>query len=669
MNNKKNASMLSRQKNVIIIAVIAFAILLTVYFAVVRPMLATDDDSQANVEIIWQSEQSYLLYAEIAREQIDTVKIHNPKNPEQYVDWGFFRCNEEGKKTEDGVELTKGETYLLGFEFAPYDDNSMASLATDARFTVFRNRLVDHCDDETLASFGLITTKELEEYGKASTQEEKDKILEKYTYYTITSFSGETHTVVIGDKIASGSGNYVRVIDKDVCIDTNEIMFRDSVYVVNYSMLTGTPMELVTTLLGYPMSSNTASSYFNDFLIADMHLKRDENGDAIVDENGKYQYEEDQARVKLSALKTTSGAASNKDSFSQFASMVTYKVVYPTGGYYGSSEFDDLFTHIAEMSGESVVALGTLMSGTDKETGKEYKYIGFENEIYEKYALDKDLTVIYYTYDITPTIDDDDPIQVYINVSPLQADGYYYVYSMLYNTICRVSADTLYFLDWDVTSYIQSEIFQMKIDNSAKIEVSGQYYDFLQINGLPAGLRDVNITFSLTETVGNLVVNGVDNLTGKTQECNTRNFRELYKLLLQTSLKSEVSEEDRKQALKNDPYAVVKVETRDRPVYKKDADGNDTTAVDYYLYSVTRTFRFYRLSNGRCLCTIQDKYFKTDDEGNIVYQVDENGVKTPVELTTSESGVFYVVTSQVEQIVEYANLVFNGYDVDANIRG
>ena len=87
------------------------------------------------------------------------------------------------------------------------------------------------------------------------------------------------------------------------------------------------------------------------------------------------------------------------------------------------------------------------------------------------------------------------------------------------------------------------------------------------------------------------------------------------------------------------------------------------------MYSVTRTFRFYRLSNGRCLCTIQDQYFKTDDDGNIVYQEDENGNKTPVVLTTSETGTFYVVTSRIEQVVEYAQLIFNGVEVDANIRG
>ena len=67
----------------------------------------------------------------------------------------------------------------------------------------------------------------------------------------------------------------------------------------------------------------------------------------------------------------------------------------------------------------------------------------------------------------------------------------------------------------------------------AKIEISGTYFDFTTGDGLPAGLRDVNLTFSLTETVGDLVVNGADNLTGKSAECDTDNFRELYKLLLQ----------------------------------------------------------------------------------------------------------------------------------------
>lgn len=669
MKSAKKRSMLSRQKNIIIVAAIAFAILLTVYLAVIRPMLATDEDSQAAVKTIWKSEQSYLLFEEITREQIDTVKIHNPKNDAQYIDWGFFVCNEEGQKTEDGIELIKGETYLLGYEYAPYDDNSMASLATDARFTVFQSRLIDHCDDKTFEGFGLITTAELEAMANAATEEEKAAILDKYTYYTITTSDGREHTVVIGDKIASGTSNYVRVIDKDVCLETEQTMYRDSVYVVKYNLLTGDPLALVTTVLGYPTDPNTYSSFFNDFFIADMKVKLDENGEPVLDENGEYQYDETKARISLKALNTTSGGSGKKDPFSQFASMVSYRVTYPTGGYYGSSSFDELFTYMGEMSGDQVVALGKLMKGTDSETGKEFSYIGFDDETYAKFGLDKDLTVIFYTYDITPTIKDDDPIETYINVSPLQADGYYYAYSLLYNTICRVSPQTLYFLDWDVTTFMQTEIFQMKIDNSAKIEISGTYFNFATDGGLPAGLRDVNLTFSLTETVGDLVVNGVDNLTGKTAVCDTNNFRELYKVLLQIYLKEEVSEEARKEALENEPFASVKVETRDQPVYKKDDQGNDTTVVDYYMYSVTRTFRFYRISNGRCLCTIQDKYFKTDDEGNIVYQEDENGTKTPVELTTSETGTFYVVTSRIEQMAEYAQLIFNGVEVDANIRG
>jgi len=620
------------------------------------------------VKTIWKGEQSYLLFEEIARGDIEVVKIHNPKNEGQFVDWGFFVCNEEGKKTEDGLELVKGETYLLGYEYAPYDDNSMASLATDARFTVFQNRLVDHCDDKTFESFGLITTKELEDLAKASTEEEKAAILDKYTYYTIKSVDGRTHTVVIGDKIASGSSNYVRVIDEDVCLETNQTMYRDSVYVVKYNLLTGTPLTLVTTLLGYPTDPQNASSYFNDFLIADMKIKLDANGQPELDENGGYKYDETKPIVKLTAMSLAAKQSGKKDPFSQFASMVSYKVTYPTGGYYGSASFDDLFSYMAEMSGEQVVALGKLMKGKDEKTGEEYSYIGFEDETFAKFGLDKDMTVVFYTYDVTPTIEDDDPIETYINISPLQADGYYYAYSMLYNTICRVAPKTLYFLDWDVTTFIQTEIFQMKIDNSAKIEINGTYFDFTTGDGLPAGLRDVNLTFSLTETVGDLVVNGVDNLTGKTAECDTNNFRELYKLLLQVYLKEEVSEDARKQALESDPFASVKIVTRDQPVYKKDENGNDTTVIDYYLYSVTRTFRFYRLSNGRCLCTIQDTYFKTDEDGNIVYETDENGKKVPVELSTSENGTFYVVTSRIEQVVEYAQLIFNGVEVDANER-
>jgi hypothetical protein len=309
------------------------------------------------------------------------------------------------------------------------------------------------------------------------------------------------------------------------------------------------------------------------------------------------------------------------------------------------------------------MALGKLLTTTD-DKGNEVSYIGFEDETFEKYCLDGDITVIYYTYDITPTIADDDPIETYINISPLQADGYYYVYSMLYNTICRVSPSTLYFLEWDATKYIQTEIFQLKIDNSSKIEVSGNYFDFNEDNDLPAGLRDVNITFSLTETVGDLTVNGADNLDKTQKVCDTDNFRELYKLLLQIYLKEEVSKDVINEAMKDEPFATIRIETRDQPVYKTDSQGNETGTVDYIMYSVVREFKFYRLSNGRALCTIKDEYFKTDSDGKIVYE-EVDGVKKPVVLETEERGNFYVVTSRVEQVMDYAQAIYNGVEVDA----
>ena len=115
------------------------------------------------------------------------------------------------------------------------------------------------------------------------------------------------------------------------------------------------------------------------------------------------------------------------------------------------------------------------------------------------------------------------------------------------------------------------------------------------------------------------------------------------------ALREQVDDALAKEAMKQDPIATVRVVTAESIVYKKDSSGNDTDEIDFTRPSVTKVFRFYKLTNGRVLLTIED--------------IDENGK------SSGETGSFYLVTGSVHKMLGAALDVYNGIDVDNITRG
>ncbi len=656
-------SFLSGQKYLIIALAVVFVILLVVYFAAVRPLLATKDQETKTMTQVWRGEKVdssvVYLFDPIDRSKLDTVLIHNPANAEkgeEYVDWGLYHCTKDGEKSESGYTYEKDQFYLIGFEYAACSDDILPYLITDAGYPVSGSRVVDFADDETMNRFGLIGNDELEK------AESVEKALENYTYYTIKSLSGASHTVVIGDRLASGRGYYARLIDEDEKVENGEKSRRSSIYQLNFNVLTGSVLDVVEANIIYPVNPSYGASNFSKFGIADVKVVRDDKGEPVYNENGEVKTKND-IRVYLWAVDVAA-----KDPFTQFAAMNVYKVEYPNGGYFGSTSFEGLFEVFTDMTGDAVVALAKPMEFTD-EDGTTYTDYGFDAETYAKYGLSEDYTLLYYTYDVMPN-EEGGEIDTYLHVSPLQPDGYYYAYSVLYNSICRVSPKTLYFLDWDVSTYLQSELLQINIDKVASVKVSGSYTDLHLDSDKESESVDVDLLFRMSKSGTDLVVNGFDLKNDGKALINTKNFRQLYKILLQVYLRDQADEKTVEEARKNAPVAEVQFVTRDNPVYVKNALGQDTSVIDYYLYSVTRTFRFYRLTEGRCLCTIEDISYELDKDGNLVYETDAEGNRVVKKvLAREESGTFFVTSSRVQQIVEVANRLYHGETIDGNQRG
>ncbi|MBO4355572.1 MAG: DUF4340 domain-containing protein [Clostridia bacterium] len=608
---KKNFQ--SSRLELIIGLAVVLAVLLLGYFLIIRPLLKDDGTSEGtSLELIWESEvkssaSSVLLYPVIERDNISRIEVHNPENEEQYIDWGFYYCD----TSDETIGTEAGNFYLTDYEYAPYDDASFSYMVTSTGYVLCSSRVEDHCKDFSV--YGL----DFDDLSEAK-------------YFKVTSRDGQSHIVVIGDKLPSGSGYYIRSLDTDKCLEDNSSYERDSVYVISdvytSSTLLSDPRSMVVPYLTYPVNylseletiaiwSNEEKYYTN---------KLDENGKQVYDEDGK-------AVITWSpAIYAKPASLKAKDPFSVFSSFCAFYLVNPAG-YYGSQELENLTSVFQDFEAQTILELGRRIVSED---GGEL--IGFTDEIYKKYHLSNPRYMLYYR---------GNGIDNYLYFSELQEKSYYYVYSTVFNTITRVDLTTAYFMDWDLNSYVLSQIFYLKIDNCQSVELKGSYYDLGTDNDQRKGLMTIDHKYQLEGLGNSLEV--IEQNSSRTVD--TKNFRQLYRVMLQTYVRNELDGETVENAKSGDPYFTMTVVTRPSTVYKKDSSGNATTEVDYVLPSVTRIYRFYTVTGGRTLCTIED----IDDGGK----------------SSGENGSFYMMTASVQKIMASSIDLINGIEIDASERG
>ena len=531
-----------------------------------------------------------LMYPHFERGSIKKISIHNPDNAvygAQYVDWGFYQY--EGPEDNDN-DLVPGEFYLINYEYAPYDTTLLSNVVVGAGFTLATSRVEDHCDD--YSRYGLdfatpedavsITVEAVDENGTVQT----------YTYY-------------VGDKTPSGSGYYVRVAGEDKLLSTGETVERDSVYTLSpnnlEAALLSSPVELVTPTLTLPVDtqSNGLLEAFYIWRHEDKYIYDHTNEDGTVTQ-------------KLAPAISIKPLDQSKDPFAQYAGLsVYYAASHP--GYYVSSRFEELSSLFSDFQGSEVMELASLMVNDEGES-----YYGFDDATREKYGLGSD-QIKYTVRLVSQGISND------VYFSALQEGSYYYAYSLVFNTICKVAVDEAYFLQWEDQAFLMNQLVYLSIDKCDSIKISGSYYALGVDDNDRSGLQEIDETYQLTGTGKNLVINTADGVTLDTAE-----FREFYQILISIANRSAVSDEDAAQAMQNAPVATIEVSSRRNVVYKTDANGNSTTEVDYVLESVTKKFRFYQLSDGRLFCTIED--------------INADGT------SSGEEGSFYVLSSRLEQL-------------------
>ena len=544
-SNKK--SFMKKRRNTIVMLAIVFTVLIAGYFALRGVLVDSNPETTAppTVELMPGEDkfgESLLVYPRIERKDLDTVKIHNPKNlsyGEVYVDWGIGFAYDAESKDYYG--------YLLEYDYAELDGNQLAYFAIGAGYVSFTSRVSDITADTDLSVYGLDYTSDADA-----------------TYMLVKHRNGTQHKIYYGKKNPSGASYYAIYASVDA---NGKETRRDTVYLLGVSTTTYTsstvlakPTEMLTARMTYPIKS-----MFSSFIL------QDTRGNLDI------------AFLPTNTLKNTD---------SVFGGSSLYYTALPKG-YFSSSEFETRITIFEDFLGEETLEYATkLVEGVDEETGKPYSYYTFDDETLAKYHLDaaSDLYLMMYTSAVEGS-EEHAVSEVYF--SQLQPDGYYYAHSLSFGTIVRVSASLVDFLEWSLLDFVDSYALRIAIGYVDTVTFKGT------LNGAP-------FSESFSTKVGTEYKLLSARAENANKDVSVDLYRTLFQLMYNTVQRGTVPETlDKEKLMENAPYAEIHLKTRDVTVYAKDELGAPTTKVEGVVKSVTRVLRFYRYSNERTLMTIE----------------------------------------------------------------
>ncbi len=224
-SRRKKSTAKKQRTAIIVLALIAVAAVLAYFFVVVPILNREDDTPDENVELlegeVLTAGGSILMYEHYEREDIETIEVRN-----EYGQYAFYHDKEY-------------DTFFVkDHPNAPYNTELFASLVVSAGYTHVEERVLEYCED-------------MSEYGLDESQSPAS--------FTLTSRTGETHTVYVGNLTPSGMGYYARYEG------------RNAVYVMSSDVATTVlaPLEsLITPQLTLPLEAN-ASYFIENFAIMD----------------------------------------------------------------------------------------------------------------------------------------------------------------------------------------------------------------------------------------------------------------------------------------------------------------------------------------------------------------------------------------------------------------
>lgn len=366
-------------------------------------------------------------------------------------------------------------------------------------------------------------------------------------YYVLEKGDGTTYKVYIGRAIPTGAGYYVRLEG------------RNAVYILDSSIsdtLLSSVTAMIEPILVFPPSQN------NYYTVKNFTITKN----------------------KEKVISLTSDTEKAKDeSGKEYEEFIKYRITYPEDytEYRVATAYDEILQSFMDsFSGTQVVALG--------EPNK-----GFTDETLEQFGLKEPAYELYFEFN---------GLKNSLIFSTKNEDGTYFVYSLMFNTICKIDSANASFLDRKVLDYIDKTLIYEDINDVDSIRVTSGDFDETFVLYKGEEIKQQNGT-TKTDINVKLKSSGVY-LT------DTKNFRQYYMSLLVFNLVT--------YADTTDPEGLECIATLTLNM-------RDGRTID---------LAFYPYASRRCLYTL-------------------NG-----------QGHFYVMRDSVERIVDNAKKVINGIPVD-----
>ncbi len=153
-----------------------------------------------------------LIFGHIEKKNISSIEVHNSHGEFSFARFDF----------NEGKPSNSGDFAILSSPLSKFDEELFASLYVSAGYTLSRQRIEDPIKDENgeFSEYGLIAQDRVDDEG--------DPYRYEPAYYIITDLEGNSHKLIIGDRLVTGAGYYAQYVK----LDGQKEEKRDTVYVL-----------------------------------------------------------------------------------------------------------------------------------------------------------------------------------------------------------------------------------------------------------------------------------------------------------------------------------------------------------------------------------------------------------------------------------------------------
>lgn len=631
----------------IILAAIAI-IGVIVYFAVVAPMLKTDETYVPELfeGEVYQYNSIYIL-PQRERSEIKSVEIKNAKEHYKLIAY-----------TAESGDI---KFFIEGSDYVTLSEEAVSALLGDVRVLVTNSpagqeRVTAKATAEDLKNYGL--------------DEASDP-----AWFEVSLVDGTSYRIYVGNPLVTTSGYYVRLEGrKNTVTDENGVTTDYEIIYALQNGLADTVLVGSESLVALELAPYYGNAIYaaSDFAV----IRKNKAGERDV-------------LIRVGVVEDQGIAASGQ----------VYKMVYPKSYIINEDLYtESVLTPLAYVQASAIVAYGE-----EIHTPEVYEKYGLDLDM-ERLDNDTDDNYAILVYNCAATDSENyasQAILLYFSERFTDLDGmeYYYVYSPRYEIIGKVPAQTYDFMDWSLAKFTNPYLFFEYFTSAEMIELyserEGLDHRFVLSGKERSRVVDV-YHFGTTDIVYKETESGAQiPLVYETKYTETKAgieyygdfeiFRDFYYVLITRKLALYAEVDEGLTAMGDDVVAKLAITTspKDHPIsyYKYDANGQrvsealrdeggnilchkvvvPTTLSDGTQKDIVYDSAFYDIDSGRFFLKAEDPF-----DANMKPSGFEDSGKGTVKVTTFLPKTAYGEYKETTYSYEFYDLYDEYTDVAGN---